>query len=158
MYMIFFSFCRYIWGGGGPPPPPQYQKAGYATGLCCVRVFACVCTNLCACVCIYLCVVCVCVCVFLCTWQKHHIIRVALETSYLKKRYVFDVEHNCNICDLTIVWKNACQSKTTQPNRDILVSFYSEKVTLSNGISKFCQIWATLAVRFWWVHPVLPEN
>ena len=29
--------------------------------------------------------------------------------------YVYDVEH-CHICDLTIVWENACQSKTSQPS------------------------------------------
>ena len=38
--------------------------------------------------------------------------------------YMYYVAH-CHNCDLTIVYKNACQSKTTQANRDILVSIYS---------------------------------
>ena len=47
-----------------------------------VRVFACVCTILCMCVCVMF------VCVYLCAWQKHDMIRVALETSRLKRDLV----------------------------------------------------------------------
>ena len=38
--------------------------------------------------------------------------------------YLYYVAY-CHNCDLNIVWKNTYQSKSTRPNRDILVSIYS---------------------------------
>ena len=93
--------------------PPQTCVCMCVHELVCVRV------------CLGVCYICVCL---LFTRQKHDNVRVVLETSHLTREIFFltmyDVE-DCHICDLTIVWKNACQSKTSQPNRDFLVSIYS---------------------------------
>ena len=52
-----------------------------------VRVFVCVFVSLCVCVCVKVCVIFV--CVYLSAWQKHDVIRVALETRHLKREILF---------------------------------------------------------------------
>ena len=93
---------------------------------CCARVCAvCVCLHVCARVCPGVCYFCVCLLVCVAEAQQYP---CSLGSKPFETRdlvpYMYGLEH-CHICDLTIVWKNACHSKTTQPNRDFLVSFYS---------------------------------
>ena len=69
---------------------------------------------LCACVCVGVQYhFCVCLLVYVAEARQYpcSLGNKPFETRYFVP-YMYDVEH-CHICDLIIVWKNVCQSKTT---------------------------------------------
>ena len=76
-------------------------------------------------------------------WQRmgHELINIHLGTddSPFVVRPCLHVRYGAlsylHICDLTIVWKNACQSNTTQPNRDCFWYHFTPRKLLYHMIS-----------------------
>ena len=96
-----------------PPPTHTHQKSAMLYLYVCVWPWLRICV-LCLCVCVCVCVCVCCACLFVCVAEARHdpysLGNQPFQTRCLVP-YLYYVEDGH--CDLTILYKNACQSKTT---------------------------------------------